>query len=80
MHKTRPRVIQGNDVEPEGILYYIRLKTQFGMLYKLGFTSLESVHERLAYQRKGHEKLIDTVLFSARFNNALLLELNRPGF
>jgi hypothetical protein len=50
------------------------------MLYKLGFTSLESVHERLAYQRKGHEKLIDTVLFSARFNNALLLELNRPGF
>jgi len=74
MRKTRPTVIQQRDADPEGILYYVRLKTQFGMLYKLGFTSLESVHERLAYQRKGHEKLIDAVLFSARFDNALVLE------
>lgn len=74
MRKTSPRVLQRNDANPEGILYYVRLKTQFGMIYKLGFTSLESVHERLAYQRKGHERLIDAVLFSARFDNALVLE------
>jgi hypothetical protein len=74
MHHPRPTATQRRDADPEGILYYVRLKTQFGVLYKLGFTSLESVHERLAYQGRGHEKLIDAVLFSAHFDDALVLE------
>lgn len=50
-----------------GHLYYVRLKTDLGIFYKLGFTTLGSVQERFAYQGKGHDALIDEVLlFSYR--------------
>lgn len=48
-----------------GNLYYIRLKTNFGPLYKLGFTSMSSVHERFTYKGNGDEKLIDEVYLFA---------------
>ena len=45
-----------------GNLYYLRLKTPMGLMYKLGFTTLGSAQERLAYQGNGDEKYIDSVL------------------
>lgn len=47
----------------DGYVYYVRLKTPLGLFYKLGFTSLGSVEERLAFQGKGDEDLVDKVLF-----------------
>jgi hypothetical protein len=53
-----------------GSIYYIRLKTEFGPIYKLGFTSLSSVHERLSYQGLGHERFIDKVFLFIKVDNA----------
>ena len=57
-----------------GTLYYVRLKTSVGILYKLGYTTLSSVEERLAYQGRGDEKLLDRVLFFKHFDNAAEME------
>lgn len=51
----RPRPSAGN-------VYYARLSTPHGTLYKLGFTKMASVTDRLAYGGLGNEKLIDKVL------------------
>ncbi|CAN7393266.1 hypothetical protein [Variovorax sp. LjRoot178] len=47
---------------PSGNVYYVRLATPHGTLYKLGFTKMPSVTERLAYGGLGNERLIDKVL------------------
>jgi hypothetical protein len=57
-----------------GNLYYVKLKTDSGTLYKLGFTSLESVHARLSFGGAGDEKLIDKVLFFEYFEDAFDIE------
>lgn len=50
----------------KGYVYYVKLQTDDGPLYKLGFTTKASVHERFSYKDYGDEKLIDCVfLFSA---------------
>jgi hypothetical protein len=55
-----------------GNLYYVRLKTDFGVFYKVGFTTMQSLEARLAYQGNGHELLIDKIiLFTWRANGAL---------
>ena len=74
MYRTQPYVLRSNQIDPEGLLYYVRLKTPYGRIYKLGYTSLGSVHERLAYQGKGHEKLIEAVLLTVKYDDALLRE------
>lgn len=53
-----------------GNLYYVRLKTPMGLMYKLGFTTLGSVHDRLAYQASGDEKYIDSVLCFVHLDDA----------
>lgn len=58
-----------------GHLYYIRLKTNFGPLYKLGFTSMSSVYERFAYKGNGDEKLIDEVYLFAYDREAFYHEV-----
>ena len=58
-----------------GHLYYIRLKTNFGPLYKLGFTSMSSVYERFAYKGNGDEKLIDEVYLFADLSGILCGEV-----
>ena len=58
-----------------GNLYYARLNTPVGVLYKLGFTNLGSVKERLAYQGGGDEQYLDRVLFFANFENAADIEI-----
>lgn len=47
-----------------GNLYYLRLQTKFGPMYKLGFTSLASPQDRLDYENNSDSTLIDrTLLF-----------------
>lgn len=48
---------------PAGYVYYARLKTNCGLLYKLGYTKKPSLKERLAYGGHGDEKMIDQEFF-----------------
>lgn len=57
-----------------GNLYYVRLKTSAGYVYKLGFTTMRSVHERLAFQGGGDEELIDKVFLFNHFDDAFDME------
>lgn len=45
-----------------GNLYYIKLKTEFGPFYKLGFTKASSVAERFSYGDSTNHELIEKVL------------------
>lgn len=60
--------------QPTGNLYYVRLKTPAGPLYKLGFTTMKSVQERFTFQGEGHEELIDKVMFFGHFDDAFDIE------
>lgn len=57
-----------------GNLYYVRLNTPLGKFYKIGFTSMSSVGDRLAFQGTGDEKYIDEVLYFKFHFGALNLE------
>ena len=61
MYRSRNRSTLDRPTTPDGNLYYVRLKTPVGTMYKLGFTKLSSVRERLAYQKSGDEQYIDKV-------------------
>ncbi len=61
--------------DSSGNLYYVRLKTPFGLMYKLGYTSMESVETRLAFKGAGHEKNIDKVLLFLPFDDAYEIEV-----
>lgn len=60
--------------QANGYIYYIRLKTSVGYFYKLGFTTLDSVAKRLAYQGLGDEKLLDKTLLFVYLNDAFDVE------
>lgn len=60
--------------DKEGNLYYVRLKTSLGPMYKLGFTTMASVKERFAFQGAGHEDQIDEVIAFVPDTGALLIE------
>jgi hypothetical protein len=55
-------------------VYYARLNTPVGILYKLGFTTMNSVEERLGYQANGDLAYLDRTLFLLDFNNAFEIE------
>lgn len=57
-----------------GNLYYVRLKTEYGIFYKLGFTSLNSVHERLGYGGSNDAQYIDKVLLFVYLDDAYKVE------
>tara|TARA_R110001592_G_scaffold363263_1_gene682786 strand:- start:10339 stop:11010 length:672 start_codon:yes stop_codon:yes gene_type:complete len=57
-----------------GNLYYVRLKTECGIFYKLGFTSLNSVHERLGYGGSNDAQYIDKVLLFVYLDDASEVE------
>lgn len=57
-----------------GHLYYVKLKTGVGTFYKIGFTTLPSVKDRLGYGGSGDEKYIDKVLFFSYFEDAFFIE------
>jgi hypothetical protein len=58
----------------EGHLYYVRLNTPVGLVYKLGFTTMASVQERFAFKGDGAEKLIDRELLFVRQSDAWAIE------
>ncbi|MER2512392.1 MAG: GIY-YIG nuclease family protein [Nitrosomonas ureae] len=51
-----------NPEEHEGYVYYIRLKTNKGRFYKIGFTRMSSVEQRFSYEGSEAYKMIDKVL------------------
>lgn len=53
-----------------GYLYYVRLSTELGMLYKIGFTTLGSVQERLGYRGGRDDDLVDKVLLFKHMTDA----------
>lgn len=57
-----------------GHLYYVRLKTEFGIFYKLGFTSMASVEQRLSYKGSGDEKYIDKILLFSFYADGYHIE------
>jgi hypothetical protein len=57
-----------------GNLYYVRIKTPYGIFYKLGFTTLNSVQERFSYQGNGHEEYIDVVFCFVYMDDAYEVE------
>jgi hypothetical protein len=48
---------------PAGNVYYVRLNTNQGTLYKIGYTSKQSLIERMSYGDNGDEKLISRQFF-----------------
>ena len=55
---------------PSGNVYYVRLKTPQGLLYKIGFTTKASLIDRMAYGGHGDEKLIDKEFFFTKLDDA----------
>lgn len=58
-----------------GHVYYVKLRTDHGTLYKLGFTTKYSVKERFAFAGLGDEKLIEKVLLFTYRDNAYPTEI-----
>ena len=58
----------------DGYLYYVRLKTQLGTFYKLGFTKSSSVESRFSYGGSDDHKLIDKELLFVYLNDAYDVE------
>lgn len=63
-----------------GYLYYARLQTAFGPMYKLGFTSFSSLEERFAYKSNGDERLLDRQFLFAFRNDAFFVEQQLHGY
>jgi len=63
----RPRQSAGN-------VYYAKLETLQGTFYKIGFTTKPTLHERMAYNGQGNEKLIKQVLLFSYHANAWDIE------
>lgn len=75
-YQSNRRLIK-NLYEPvswEGYLYYVRLRTPVGLLYKIGYTKMSSVSERLAFKGDGAAEMIEESLFFEYFPNAWDLE------
>ena len=57
-----------------GHLYYVRLKTELGIFYKLGFTTMGSVQQRLGFKGSNDDDLIEQVLLFIYLDNAYEVE------
>ena len=60
--------------DARGNLYYVRLNTEYGKFYKIGFTTLESVHARMSYSGSTDWKYIDEVLMFIYLPDAFEVE------
>jgi len=47
---------------PEGYVYYIKLNTEKGVFYKIGFTKMSNIEKRFSYGGSDNYKLIEKVL------------------
>lgn len=71
------RKIRGNRlhrVDPKGNLYYVRLNTEYGIFYKLGFTTFRSVEARMSYGGSTDWQYIDKVLMFKNLPDAFEVE------
>lgn len=59
---------------PAGHLYYVRLKTEFGQFYKLGFTKAGSVAERFSYGGSNYHESIDNEFLFVYLDDAYDVE------
>jgi len=57
-----------------GYLYYVRLQTEFGRFYKLGYTKSDSVEKRFNYGDADNYKLVDKELLFVHLDNAYEIE------
>ena len=69
----------GNGEYRQGHLYYVRLRTRYGRLYKIGYTSLASVEARLTHERPLSCCSIDRVLIFQYRSDAERLEQQLHG-
>lgn len=53
-----------------GNLYYVRIRSMYGPLYKIGFTAMSSVHERMSYGGSQDHRLIEKVLLFRQMSDA----------
>jgi len=60
---------------PAGYVYYVRLKTRWGLFYKLGYTNQPTLEHRFNYGEKNDWDLVDRVLLWAWSDTALQDEL-----
>lgn len=70
----RVRINKLNRTDPKGNLYYVKLNTECGILYKLGFTTLESVEARMSYGGSDDWRYIDKVLMFSYLPDAFEVE------
>lgn len=64
---------------PAGHIYYARMKTSWGVFYKLGYTSRSTLEDRLNYGEKNDGGLVDRVLLWSWSDTALKEELGLHG-
>lgn len=60
--------------DPRGNLYYIRLDTEYGKFYKIGFTTARSVYDRMSYAGSLDWKYIDKVIVFVYLTDAFKVE------
>lgn len=60
--------------DPKGNLYYVRLNTEYGIFYKLGFTTFGSVEARMRYGGSTDWQYIDKVLMFKNLPDAFEVE------
>lgn len=58
----------------EGYVYYVRLRTNKGVFYKIGFTTMESLEKRFSYKGSENYKLIDKIFLYKYFIYAYDIE------
>lgn len=68
------RRLWNRPVTDAGRVYYVKLKTDCGTFYKIGFTTKESVEERFSYAGLGDEKMIEKVFLFTYAENAYAVE------
>ena len=60
--------------DPKGNLYYVRLNTEYGIFYKIGFTTFGSVEARMSYGGSTDWQYIDKVLMFKNLPDAFEVE------
>lgn len=70
----RERFNRLRPANPAGHLYYVRVRSIYGPLYKIGFTAAESIERRFTFKNNGDERLLDYQFMFAYHADAFNLE------
>lgn len=73
------RKIKHPPANRNGHLYYVRLRTELGIFYKIGFTTMGSVEKRLNYKGSNDARYIDKVLLFSYLQDAYDVEQKLHG-